>query len=105
MFTKAIAGSLIVISMGFIRASISTAEALRPFWSISLWDLRRLSPVSLRRRFARRRRMLGVEVSGTHKNMRTNTGPASQRISHRDQRHPFAVTAKPERRGPRAGPQ
>lgn len=49
--------------------------------------------------------MLGVEVSGTRRNMRTKTGPAIQRISHKDQRQPFAVTAKPERRGPRAGPQ
>ena len=45
-----------------------------------------------------------MEVSGT-RNMRTKTGPAIQRISQRDQRHPLAVTAKPERRGPRAGPQ
>lgn len=32
-------------------------------------------------------------------------GPAIQRISQRLQRQPLAVTAKPERRGPKAGPQ
>lgn len=49
--------------------------------------------------------MFGVEVSGTRRNMATKTGPAIQRISQSDQRQPFAVTAKPENRGPRAGPQ
>lgn len=46
-----------------------------------------------------------MEVSGTRRNMRTKTGPAIQRISQSDQRQPFAVTAKPDSRGPRAGPQ
>lgn len=49
--------------------------------------------------------MLGVEVSGTRRNMRTKTGPAIQRISQSDQRQPFAMTAKPDNRGPKAGPQ
>ena len=49
--------------------------------------------------------MLGVDVSGRSMNITRKMGPAAQRISQRDQRHPLAVTAKPERRGPRAGPQ
>ena len=88
-----------------MSASRAMVVGLRPFWSISDWDFRRESEVRARRRLARRRRMLGVEVSGTRRNMRMKTGPAIQRISQRDQRQPLAVTAKPERRGPRAGPQ
>ena len=37
--------------------------------------------------------------------MTIKIGPASHRISQSDQRQPFAVTAKPDKRGPREGPQ
>ena len=94
-----------VISRGLMRADTNTVDGLMFFWSISDWERSRLSPVSARRRLARRRRILGVEVSGTRENMRTKTGPAIQRISQSDQRQPFAMTAKPDKRGPRAGPQ
>ncbi len=99
------AGSLTVISMGLMKADTITWNGLMFFWSISDCERSRLSPVSARRRLARRRSMLGVEVSGTRRNMRTKTGPAIQRISQSDHRQPFAVTAKPDNRGPRAGPQ
>lgn len=82
-----------------------TFDGLMFFWSISDCERSPLSPVIARRRLARRRRMLGVEVSGTRRNMRIKTGPAIQRISQSDQRQPLAVTAKPDNRGPRAGPQ
>ena len=99
------AGSLTVISIGLISASIRTALGLRPSWSISLCAFSLWSPVNFRRRSARRRRRLGVDVSGIKRNMRSKIGPASHRISHSDQRQPFAVTAKPDNRGPREGPQ
>ena len=99
------AGSLTVISMGLMKADTSTLIGLMFFWSISDCERSRLSPVNARRRLARRRSMLGVEVSGTRRNMRTKTGPAIQRISQSDQRQPLAITANPENRGPKAGPQ
>ena len=99
------AGSLTVISIGLISASIMTALGLSPCWSISLCALSLWSPVNFRRRLARRSSRLGVDVSGKNRNMTIKIGPASHRISHNDQRQPFAVTAKPDNRGPREGPQ
>ena len=61
-------------------------------------------PVALRRRWARRRRMLGAEVSGREVRSSRKTGPASQVISHRDQCQFSLGTEKPEMMGPRAGP-
>src|SRR5690242_470014 len=101
--TKRMAGSLIVISIGLMIASTKMDEAFICFWSISDCETKRLSPVFFLRRAARRRRMLGVLVSGSMTIMMMKIGPAAQRISQSDHRHPLAVTAKPESRGPSAG--
>ena len=84
---------------------MATAEGLRSFCCISLADCRRGEVVKARRRAARRSRILGVEVSGMERNMRTRTGAEIHTISQRDQRQPLTGTAKPERSGPSAGPQ
>lgn len=49
--------------------------------------------------------MFELEVSGIQKKSNRKTGPASQSISHNDQRQSFAGTLNPEIIGPRAGPQ
>ena len=79
-----------VISIGLISALTRTLVGLSPFSSISDCERSRESPVSLRSRAARRRRMLGVDVSGTRMNITTKMGAAIQTISHRDQRQPLA---------------
>ena len=62
-------------------------------------------PVRLRIRFARRRRILDGEVSGSAKKRRIQMGPESQSISQANQRQPSTGMEKPEMTGPRAGPQ
>src|SRR5690348_12399188 len=97
------AGSLMVISMGLMRASTKTSDVFMARWSSSDWDMKRASPVSLRMRRARRSRIVGVEVSGRRRNMRRNAGMEAQKISQRDQRQDMAGTEKPASMGPRAG--
>lgn len=87
------------------NAPMITADGLSRRWSISDWDCSLGFPVSFRSRAARRRRMLGVDVSGRKKNITISVGPAIQRISHKDHLHPLAMTAKPDSSGPKAGPQ
>ena len=72
--------------------------------SISLWLLRLVLPVNLRRRTARRRRMFCDEVSGRELKSRRKAGPANQRISQSDQCQFSFGTENPEMMGPRAGP-
>lgn len=100
--TNSTAGSFMVISMGLISASRAMARNLMLRWSISLCDMKRGFPVSLRTRLARRSRMLGELVSGRNMNMSRATGAEAQMDSKRDQRQDSAGTAKPLRRGPRA---
>src|SRR6201996_5122149 len=47
--------------------------------------------------------MLSSSVSGILMNQRTKTGPDIHKISQRDHLQTFAVTAKPDNKGPRAG--
>src|SRR5688572_27106762 len=96
------AGSLMVISRGLMRASTATLETVMCAWSISLWDLSLWFPVALRRRRERWSRILGPLVSGIKTKYRTSKGAAIQVISCRDHLHPFAETAYVLRRGPRA---
>lgn len=91
--------------MGLTMASTRILEAVMCFWSISLWDCKRLSPVNFLRRAALRKRILGVDVSGSNMNITKKIGPAAHRISHNDHLQPFAVTANPDNSGPSAGPQ
>ena len=70
-------------------------------WSISLWDMNFWLPVSLRRRSARRKRILGLLVSGKKRKRQMSTGADAQIDSYRDQRQFFAETENPLRRGPR----
>ena len=69
------AGSLMVISIGLIKASQRTCEAVIFFWSISDCERILSSPVNLRSRRARRWRIFAVEVSGRKKNKRNRQGP------------------------------
>src|SRR5271154_2202853 len=102
---KRTAGSSALICSGRQMLPTTISRTLSFDWSISDCDLRFGLPESLRRRAARRRRMLGDDVSG-RKNMRLRkTGPESQSISQSDQRQFSAATLNPEIRGPRAGPQ
>ena len=49
--------------------------------------------------------MLDADVSGRQSTISSRMGAEYQTISQSDQRHPLAVTAKPEMRGPSEGPQ
>lgn len=105
MFTKRMAGSLMVFSMGLISAEMRIADAFKCRWSISDWDWMEALPVRRRRRCARRRRILDAEVSGMRMRRRMSMGAAIQTISQRDQRQLLAETANPAIKGPRAGPE
>lgn len=94
-----------VISIDLISASTMTAEVVWLRWSISLCDMKRASPVSLRRRWARRSRIVGVLVSGRKNTITRKITDEAQMTSRRDHRHPMTGTEKPESRGPRLGPQ
>jgi hypothetical protein len=99
--TNRTAGSFIVISIGLTKASIAMPETVMWRWSISLWDLNFWLPVSFRRRSARRKRILGLLVSGKEIKRAMSTGADAQIDSYRDQRQFFAVTENPLTRGPR----
>jgi hypothetical protein len=105
MFVKATAGSLTIISIGLIIASQNTSEAFNFSCSISLLDLMFIAPVNFRRRWALRRRILSVEVSGYANRKTIKIGPVNQIISYNPHRQPLAWTANPATRGPIAGPQ
>ena len=81
-----------------------TSRAVSFAWSSSDCDLSFGLPEALRRRAARRARMLGAEVSGRKKRSEMKMGAASHNISHCAQCQFLAGTLKPEIRGPRAGP-
>jgi hypothetical protein len=99
------AGSLTMISIGLMIASQNTSEAFSCSCSISLFDLIWVAPVSFRRRWALRRRILSAEVSGYANRKTTKIGAVNHIISYRPHLQPFACTAKPATRGPIAGPQ
>ena len=84
-----------VISRGLMSASMNTAVIFWLRWSISLWDMKRASPVTLRRRWARCSRMVALLVSGRNTSMRMKMGDEAQMDSYRDQRQPMTGTEKP----------
>ena len=88
-----------------MRASQTTSLNWRFRALISEAAISLESPVKARKRWARRRRIASLEVSGMKRNMRMNDGPAMIRISQRDQRHPRTGTAYPDKIGPTAGAQ
>lgn len=47
--------------------------------------------------------MFADDVSGMEMNMNRKMGPDSHSASQRDHRHPLAMTANPDKRGPSAG--
>ena len=101
MAVKSMAGSLMFISQGLIRASnvtCCTDMACR----ISDCDFRSVRPVSALRRFARRSRILLDDVSASASNIRIKIGPVNQRSSQEPHLQFSDWTAKPPTRGPRA---
>jgi hypothetical protein len=105
IFVKATAGSLTMISMGLMIASQNTSEAFNFSCSISLFDLMFIAPVSFRRRWALRRRILSDEVSGYANRKIIKIGAVSHITSYSPHLQFLAWTAKPATRGPIAGPQ
>lgn len=87
-----------------MSASEVTSLTLMSAWSISDCDLRLTRPVDLRKRWARRSRIFGDEVSGRKTNIIKQMGADSQRSSHANQCQPMGPTLKPAIIGARAGP-
>ena len=87
------AGSRMFISQGLMRALKRMDLMAMLDCLISDCALKLGFPVSRRRRSARRRRMLSLEVSGRRKKRKMKTGAESQRSSYMLQCQSFVCSA------------
>jgi hypothetical protein len=97
-------GSKNVILKGIVKwYTVSLTQSLFSA-RLSVFESNCSSPVFLRRRAARCARMYSALVSGRQKNSRMKVAPEMISVSYIDQRHVLSGTEKPERTGPKAGP-